>query len=214
MGDGDYQNAGGINRDQTMSGLQNTESPTEISAQPPNTPQSDLSRPKHKIGMKDYQRKKALEVLGSRAKEVIFGSDETKSLLMDFGEITASAQPSWVDIFSKQAKITFDQMCIANQFQAQQGFLQRRKLAMGNLTLAENDIETLKALDKIVDELVLRSAGLMAKLDGFAILVFPAKKEEWKFLESDAGRYAEHLFFSGTFSRSSFKDSYCPFTIY
>ncbi len=201
MGDGDYQSAGSVNRDQTMSGLQNTESPPEISTQSPNTPQPEVPKAKRKIAMKDYQRKKVLEAFGSRAKEVIFGSDETKSLLMDFGEMTASAQPSWVDIFTKLAKITFDQMCIANQFKAQQGFLQRRKLAMGNLTPAENDIETLKTLDKIVDELVLRSAGLMAKLDGFAILVFPAKKEEWKFLESDSGRYVQCLFFLSTLSR-------------
>jgi chromo domain-containing protein 1 len=140
------------------------------------------------MDIKDYQRKKALQALSSRAKEIVFGSDETKSFLIDFGEITALNQPSWVDTFSKQGRITFDQMCRANQVKAKQSFL-RGKLAMGNLTLAENNTETLKELNKIVEELALRSAGLIAKLDDFAILVFPGRKEEWQFLRSDSSRY-------------------------
>jgi chromo domain-containing protein 1 len=41
-----------------------------------------------------------------------------------------------------------------------------------------------KAIEKTADELVRISAGLFSSFPDFLVLNFPAKKDEWKFLES------------------------------
>jgi hypothetical protein len=135
--------------------------------------------------MDNYYRKKALKELGSRAKEVTFGLDETQSLLLDFGDMEQAFESAWGLSFSNANKVRFDQMCMAQDFQVQQGLLLRLGLWHGNLLTADGgDAEALRSIDEAADELGLRSAGLLSTFSDFLILAFPAKKEEWKFLES------------------------------
>jgi hypothetical protein len=175
--------------------------PTEvqIASQPKNkpfepppelpNPSSDTTAPapkaKQKIKMDDYRRMKAFNELGDRAKEVTFGIHETQSLMLDFGDMNQVLELPWGRSFTGVTKVRFDQMCIAQDFQAQQGLLQRLGLWHGNLLPADtSDPEAVKSIDKAADELVRKSAGLFSSFPNFLALVFPAKKDEWKFLET------------------------------
>jgi chromo domain-containing protein 1 len=175
--------------------------PTEvqIASQPKNNPfepppelpnpSSDTTVPapkaKQRIKMDDYRRKKAFNELGDRAKEVTFGIDETQSLMLDFGDMNQVLELPWGRFFTGITKVRFDQMCIAQDFQAQQGLLQRLRLWHGNLLPADaSDPEAVKSIDKAADELVRKSVGLFSSFPNFLVLAFPAKKDEWKFLES------------------------------
>ncbi|KAH8769584.1 hypothetical protein F5882DRAFT_301843, partial [Hyaloscypha sp. PMI_1271] len=142
-------------------------------------PSSDTTAPapkaKQKIKMDDYRRKKAFNELGGRAKEVTFGIDETQSLMLDFGDMNQVLELPWGRSFTGVTKVRFDQMCIAQDFQAQQGLLQRLRLWHGNLLPADaSDLEAL----------IHKSVGLFSSFPNFLVLAFPAKKDEWKFLES------------------------------
>jgi hypothetical protein len=154
--------------------------PTPSSANP-----TLVSQANQKIDMNEYRRNKAMRELGSRAKEVTFGLDETQSLILDFGDMSQALGLPWGLAFSGVSKVRFDQMCIAQDFQVQQGFLQRLRLWHGNLLPTDvGDTEAVKAIDKAADELVRKSAGLFSSFPDFLVLTFPAKKDEWKFLES------------------------------
>jgi hypothetical protein len=152
-------------------------------------PSSDTTAPapkaKQKIKMDNYRRKKAFNELGGRAKEVTFGIDETQSLMLDFGDLNQVLELPWGRSFTGVTKVRFDQMCIAQDFQAQQGLLQRLRLWHGNLLPADaSDPEAVNSIDKAADELIYKSVGLFSSFPNFLVLAFPAKKDEWKFLES------------------------------
>jgi hypothetical protein len=138
-----------------------------------------------KMSMDDYRRKKTSKELGSRAKEVTFGLDETQSLLLDFGDMTKTLELPWGFSFSGISNVRFDQMCMAQDFQGQQGFIQRLGLWHGNLVPADvGDAEATRSIDNAADELIVRSAGLLSTFPNFLILTFPSKRGEWRFLES------------------------------
>lgn len=157
-----------------------SELPTPSSENPVLAP-----RIKQKPKMDEYRQKKTLKELGAGAKEVTFGLYETQSLILDFGDMNQALELPWGLLFSRVTKVRFDQMCIAQDFQAQQGSVQRLRLWHGNLLAADaGDADAIKSIDKAADELVRRSAGLFSSFPNFLVLVFPAKKDEWKFLES------------------------------
>lgn len=169
--------------EQSMAGLQIDGNAVEVH---PITeaPLASLPKVKRKLKLDDYKRNKTLKALGSRAKDVVFGTDETRSQLLDFGDISSLESSQWKDTFTKTTNIMFTQMCMAQDFKSQRGFLQRRQLLQGCLVSADqNDEDTKKYLGIVADELNLRSAGLVSPFKDFAILVYPAKKEEWRFLE-------------------------------
>ncbi|CZR53643.1 uncharacterized protein PAC_03523 [Phialocephala subalpina] len=143
--------------------------------------------PQKKVTMAEYKRRSELKKLGSRAKHVTFGQDEVQVVTLDFGDIQNVEDSPWKLEFATLDKITFGQICMAQDFEAQQGFIQKRALFAGNLVPADaGNQDVVKVIDKVGDELVLRSAGLISLLPSFAILLFPASKSEWKYLETSA----------------------------
>ncbi|KAK6583590.1 hypothetical protein PZA11_003320 [Diplocarpon coronariae] len=135
-------------------------------------------------------RQKATESLSARVKEVVFGSDESRSLFLDFGDLKLEESEPWKLALTSDSKINFHQICLAQDVKSQQGLIMRQKLWCGSLTAADPEhSEMHKSIDQVVDELVLRAAGLVSTFAGFAILIFPSKKEEWRFLE-DFARYS------------------------
>ncbi|KAE9362742.1 hypothetical protein N431DRAFT_391230, partial [Stipitochalara longipes BDJ] len=165
--------------------------------------------PKTKID--EYRRYTTQRELASGAKEVTFGLDETQSFILDFGDLNQTLGLPWGFSFSGITRIRFDQMCIAQDFQAQQGLLQRLRLWHGNmLSIDAKDSQTVEAVDKAADELIRRSAGLFASFPDFLVLAFPAKRLEWKFLESTLdypqdARLRYLIFQSNVDIRQSFK---------
>ncbi len=163
---------------------------SELLAQSPNAFLDDpivSPRTHSKLDMDGYRhrRTKATKELGARVKEVTFGRDETQSFWLDFGDMSQAFELPWGPSFSSVNKVRFNQICIAQDFQAQQGCLERLRLWHGNLVPADiADAVAVKAVEKAADELIRRSAGLFSRFSDFILLVFPAKKDEWKFLES------------------------------
>jgi hypothetical protein len=152
---------------------------------PPSTVSHAIAKPKTtKINLGEYQRQKALKLLNSGAKEVIFGSLETKFHSLQFDGIDNAESRQWKNIFLAINRITFTQMFMVYDLKAQQRILRHRQILEGSLLSADpNNTESNKVLTTTAHELALRSAGLISFLTDFAILVYPAKNEEWKFLE-------------------------------
>jgi chromo domain-containing protein 1 len=143
--------------------------------------------PRKKVNLSQYNQQKARKKIGARAKTVFFGQNELESITLDFGDIQNAEDSPWKREFPSIEKVTFGQICMAQDFEAQQGFIQRRGVFKGSLVAADiENQETAKSIEKIGDELVLRSAGLIASFPKFAILLFPASKEEWKYLEASS----------------------------
>lgn len=139
---------------------------------------------KSKISVEEYRRKKAVKSLGNRAKNIAFGSDEQAAAIFDIGDFGQETQTPWARMLFSLSDIRFDQSCIAQDFAAHRRNLQRQTLWEGSLVPADSgDAEASKVVDDLVEDLRLKSSGLIASFPGFFILTYPAKAEEWKFLE-------------------------------
>lgn len=143
--------------------------------------------PRRKVSITQYRLQKARQEIGARAKPVYFGQNELEPVLLDFGDITNGQDSPWKREFNNLDKVVFRHICIAQDLQAQQGYIQRRTIFRGSLLAADaENQETAKVLEKVRDELVVRSAGLLASLPTFAIVLFPALRDEWSYLEASS----------------------------
>ena len=152
----------------------------------PDPPTAAPKAKRVKISVDDWKRKKAIRAVGIRAKQIIFGSQEKKSIVVDFGEIDQALQHPWGQKLASLTNIRFGQMCTVKDLEAQHGFLHRQILWQGSLASDSTDTESLKAIDMVVEQLRLLSAGLISVYEEFIILLYPAQFEEWKFLEGPA----------------------------
>ncbi|PBP23767.1 chromo domain-containing protein [Diplocarpon rosae] len=140
--------------------------------------------------MGELASKKLTGRLGAMTKEVVFGSDEAQSLSLNFGDLELDKPDRWKLTLTSESKIILDQICLAQDVRLQQGLITRQVLWCGSLTAADPEhLEMLKSIDQAVDELALCAAGLVSTFAGFAILIFPSRKKEWRFLE-DSARYS------------------------
>lgn len=134
-----------------------------------------------KLSMEEYRKNKLDKLLSNRVKEVIFGNDELRSIVVDFGDIRDGAQQVWVQSFSARHTFHFRQMCSAPDFAALYSSLPRQVLWNGSLTVDSADKVAVERMDKISQHLRLYLGGLISTYADFAILIYPAM-EEWKVL--------------------------------
>ncbi|KUJ08996.1 uncharacterized protein LY89DRAFT_317150 [Mollisia scopiformis] len=143
--------------------------------------------PRKKVSVAEYGRNQKLKKIGSRAKLVFFGYDESQPVNLDFGDMQHIEDSPWKRLFTDLDRVTFSQMCIAKDFKTMQEYLKRRGILAGSLVATDaEDQQIQKTIEKIGEELVVRSAGLIASFSGFSILLFPASREEWRFLEASS----------------------------
>lgn len=153
---------------------------------PPSAEDSTTSKPKrNKISFGDYTRKKAFND-GARAKKFTFGGDRKISLVLDIGDLGNSSQEPCGMFLSSTKDIILDQKIMAQDLKAQFLAFHKRK---GSLTLEgnlsprnDNDSEESKVIDKVVNYVRLHVCGLVCSSQGFNIIVFPARSNDWKFL--------------------------------
>jgi hypothetical protein len=138
-----------------------------------------------KISMDNYCRKKAIESPGDRVKEVAFGKDETKFVLVDFGDLNQAKQQPWGESFAALTKLHFTRICLAQDFKTQPDSLLHQTLWQGSLGPEPTDDEALQTMNKAWEHLRLSSAGFVSACADFIILMYPAI-EEWKFIEGNA----------------------------
>lgn len=151
---------------------------------PESKPMSTSKAKKPAVSFMEYQRKQAVKALGNRAKKVTFGDNEQSVAILDIGDLGPEAFQPWGQIFSTLPTIRFDQECIVQDFELYYSRLQHLPLRVGSFIPADSaNSEASKIVDKVAQTLRLRLSGMLAILPHFIILSFPARVEEWKFLE-------------------------------
>ncbi|CAG8952123.1 hypothetical protein HYFRA_00000861 [Hymenoscyphus fraxineus] len=151
---------------------------------PPQAADSTTSKPQRKkISISDYTRQKALSNLGARAKKFIFGGDSSFSLVMDIGDLGDKAKESCGLFLAPLTDITLDQEVMAKDL-AGVMFLICQALD-GYLVPRDNNDEVATIIDKVVKHCLLRCCGLLYSSQGFYIIVFPARSDDWRFLSLD-----------------------------
>ena len=161
----------------------------------------EASKLRTKISVDDYKKRKGIiKPVNSRAKATYFGSDASQSILIDFGEFSEDGQP-WKTAFASLKEIRLDQFCLAQHFQARQNALVKTLYCQGSLTIDPNDSGASQVVGKLVNELRLRSGGILAQFPHFFVLVY-ASMAEWKFIESATNYHSpnelRYLIFSAT----------------
>jgi hypothetical protein len=148
-----------------------------------------------KVSLNDYRRQKEFKTRGATAKEVIFGSEESKSIVLHFGDIEHALQQPWAQSFNALPKLQFDQMCSAQDFKAQNESILSQRFSQGNILSDPGDQAASTTLNGVSQQLRLISSGLISTSADFLILIYPPG-DEWKFIEestesvpSDSLRY-------------------------
>ncbi|EPQ64580.1 Bgt-2729 [Blumeria graminis f. sp. tritici] len=116
-------------------------------------------------------------------KDVVLGADDI-TVTFDFGEYCAISPHTWKEAFGTVDKLYFKQSCIAQDFQSQSELNKLPVLWQDGIKAVDpNDTETKKITQDIYDELVLGYTGLIARFGEYFVLVYPAKRGEWGFLD-------------------------------
>ncbi|KAG4430624.1 hypothetical protein IFR05_013900, partial [Cadophora sp. M221] len=138
------------------------------SASASDLPSQAVPEIKRKITLDDYKRQKALANFGARAKDIVFGFDGTQSAFFDFGDLDQSDQDPWKQEFTSTPRIVLGQLCMAQDFRAQQKLFQQSQLQHGCLEPADPaNPAMIKFTGHVVDELVLRAGGLLSTFETF-----------------------------------------------
>lgn len=154
---------------------------------PPENKPSQPSKPVTKINLKEYKSRRKSEFLGDAVSaQAIFGNNETTPMLIGFTDIDKIVRPSWVPLLSGLGILNFNRTCVAQEFQTQLSFLRRQVHASGNIITGADGVTILEE----IAEWLRPCFGLIFIHDVFCILIFPARCEEWKFL--DASTDTEH----------------------
>ncbi|KAH8593296.1 hypothetical protein B0O99DRAFT_218739 [Bisporella sp. PMI_857] len=143
---------------------------------------TELSKPPStRISVDDYKKKQALKSKTPYAKNVYFGSAASQPIAVRFEDLALDQQP-WKELFSSLTDIRLDLLCLAQDFQASQGFVVQKVEGQGSLLHDPLNHSTSQAVNQICNSLRLQSAGLVYTCAEFSILVYPFM-EEWSFLQ-------------------------------
>jgi hypothetical protein len=150
---------------------------------PPGDKPRQSSKTVTKINLKEYKSRRKSEFLGDAVPaQAVFGNRDAAPILIGFTDIDITYRSIWVPMLSGVGVINFNRTCIAQEFSTQSAFLQSNVLATGNVIASAEDTATLEE----VIEWLRPCSGLVFLHDVFCILIFPAKCEEWKFLDSNS----------------------------
>lgn len=137
--------------------------------------------------LKEDQRKNELGKLGPGAKEVIFGSEKSPSVVLNFVDIEQALQQPWGQSFLMRPYIEFDQICTAQDFMMQYNSVLSQVFWQGSISIKPNDSSILATLINVSQQLRISSGGLLSSCTDFLILVYPPA-EEWSFMDSEAAQ--------------------------
>lgn len=157
--------------------------PAELKAAfvPPENKPSQLSKPVTKIKLKEYKSRRKSEILGDAVPaQAVFGNNEAAPMLIGFTDIDKVIRHYWVPMLGGLGVLNFNRTCVAQEFQTQLSFLQGNVHATGNIITGADGAMTLEE----ISEWLRPCSGLIFTHDVFCILIFPARCEEWKFLDS------------------------------
>ena len=133
------------------------------------------------ITPEEYQRKKIIKTLGPKAKQVVFGPNDGRLVILDFGDVDTS-EP-WSQKFSSLDVINFERICAAQDFHVQYSGLISHIYKHGHVSIAHLGSSDQKHAERLYDSLRLGDAGLFFSKADLSILLYPAKTPKWSFLE-------------------------------
>ncbi|RKF65423.1 hypothetical protein GcC1_121002 [Golovinomyces cichoracearum] len=129
-------------------------------------------------------KQRSTNSMNSIVKEVVLGNENQNSAFLNFGKLKLSTEITLKSTIIAVDKIHFNQLCIAQDFQTQDRLKEFPVLWQENISVVNpNDKNAMKIIEMIFNQLVLRSAGLAATVSEYTILLFPVKREEWRYID-------------------------------
>ncbi|KHJ33508.1 putative chromo domain-containing protein [Erysiphe necator] len=154
----------------------------------------------------DVLEQKVNQNQNDSVKEVVLGADNSSFISLDFGNIQMISENYLKDTIMATKKIHFNQLCIAQDFQSQYCSIKSPVIWQESFTSVDpNDRDTTKKIEIVFNELVIRCAGLLAVVNKFIILMFPVRREEWRFIDQSPEISAEFRLRYSIFS-NNFRD--------
>lgn len=116
-------------------------------------------------------------------KMCLLGPQASQSLSLVFKGIHVNTPHYWLSHFKQCGQLIFSHTCMAQDFQAQWSMHPMNPARPGP-NLASGYVSSpadLSTLETAVDRLKLASAGMISYNNGYYVVVFPAKCEDWDF---------------------------------
>ncbi|POS87419.1 hypothetical protein EPUL_001179 [Erysiphe pulchra] len=176
----------------------------------------NLKSPSKSSFQSEFSRKEDLKNYGNKnphglAKEVVVGVESLTFIPLNFGNLEMTTEKALKDTIDSVDKIHFKHLCIAQDFQSQHCLIKSPVIWQENFTAIDpNDRDTIKKIEMIFNELVIRCAGLLAVINKFVILMFPVRREEWRFIDQSPEISLEFRLRYSIFSNNFFEKQSSP----
>ncbi|RKF63535.1 putative chromo domain-containing protein [Erysiphe neolycopersici] len=144
-------------------------------------------------------------------KEVVVGVECLTLFPLNFGNFEISTEKTLKETMDSVDKIHFNQLCIAQDFQNQHCLIKSPVIWQEKFTTVDpNDRDTIKKIEMVFNELVIRCAGLLAVINKYVILMFPVRREEWRFIDQSPEISPEFRLRYAIFSNNFLKKQTSP----
>lgn len=147
------------------------------------------------FSMSQYTAMNGIEKGSYLVKIASFGGAHDSQILVAFNKVARNSQELWVKEIGSLDAINFRHVCASTSFKTQPVFGSAKVLACGIIGTNSDDKSV---LEHVSEHLRLRLSGLIFSYLSIAILLFPTRTDEWKFLEngevSKEGALRYHIF--------------------
>ncbi|PNY22882.1 Uncharacterized protein TCAP_07046 [Tolypocladium capitatum] len=109
------------------------------------------------------------------SRECRFGTWESRPITLTFAGLPVSSDNPWLIVFRNQSSFIFAHSCTAKDFMTQADFLRDEQLFHGHISEATDQ----EAIELLAQRLKLGGFGLICLSQGYCVLIFPSKCEEW-----------------------------------
>ncbi|KND92700.1 hypothetical protein TOPH_02623 [Tolypocladium ophioglossoides CBS 100239] len=109
------------------------------------------------------------------SRECQFGTRESRPITLTFTGLPVNSDIPWLVAFRNQGLFIFAHSCTAKDFMPQAVFLREEQLCHGHISEATDR----EAVESMANRLKLGGFGLICLSQGYCVLIFPSKCEEW-----------------------------------
>lgn len=139
-------------------------------------------------------------------RHVVIGNDCSSPISLNFGDIDTITDDILKKKLTSPEKIYFNKSCMAQDFQKLYMMSRFTEVWQGNIgSVNPYDQNATKIIDMIFNELVIRCSGLTATVGESLFLIFPVRREEWRFLDRSPDLSSDFRLRYSVFSNKFFK---------
>ncbi|POR37788.1 Uncharacterized protein TPAR_02011 [Tolypocladium paradoxum] len=109
------------------------------------------------------------------SRECQFGTGESRPITLTFTGLPFNSDIPWLVAFRNQSLLIFTHSCTAKDFMTQAVGLREEQLCHGHISEATDR----EAIESMANRLKLGGFGLICLSQGYCVLIFPSKCEEW-----------------------------------